>query len=270
MPIRSFSVSVTIVALWVLLCAQVGNAAPSKEASPSNSANSAAPAAEPQGNPKSIEFNERGVAAVGGRDTRAAEDLFRKAVEADSKNISAVFNLSGMLLTNQKEAQAISLLESYTRDFATDAGLWARLGDAYFSTKKTTEAQRAYERAWKIDPSTPTVSAKLATIYTLSNQLSKAEKTLLDAVDQSPRDVQLLSNLSAVFLANNKADMAVSTAKRGIQLKPTRELYITLGTAYETKKDYKNSLIAFQRAKDLGDTRAELQQKIDALSKIQG
>ena len=222
---------------------------------------------EPQGNPKSAELNERGVAAVRAKDTRLAEELFRKALEADPKNLSAVFNLSGMLLTNQKEREAITLLETYTSDNPSDGGMWGRLGDAYFASKDVKRAQHAYEKALAIDPTLAAVPARLATVYTLTNQLEKAEQILYVAVEQNPRDSQLLANLSSVFLANGKTDKAISAAKRAIQLKPTKELYVTLGTAYEIMQDLPNSLIAFQRARDLGDTRSELDAKIEALSK---
>ena len=86
------------------------------------------------------------------------------------------------------------------------------------------------------------------------------------AVKQNPKDTQLLANLSSVQLANGNPQQAISTAKRAIQILPTSEVYITLASAYEALKDYKNSLIAYQRAVDLGDKRPELQKKIEGLS----
>ena len=81
---------------------------------------------------------------------------------------------------------------------------------------------------------------------------------------------QLLANLSSVFLATGKTDKAISTAKRGLQVNASPELYITLGNAYELQKDYKNSLIAFERAADLGDKKPELKTKIEQLKKQVG
>ncbi len=57
----------------------------------------------------------------------------------------------------------------------------------------------------------------------------------------------------------------MSTAKRALQIKPTKELYVTLGSAYEALKDVKNSVIAFERARDMGDNSTELKAKLETL-----
>lgn len=251
--------------LVLLIIPGFSQAAPHILAAPSKAVESPVNISEgniTEGNPHSLELNERGVAAVQARNTKLAEDLFRQALAADDKNLTAVFNLAGMLLTNQKEDQAVKLLEDYVARYPSDAGLYARLGDAYFGSKNPPKARAAYERALELDPQVEGVPIKLATVYSLTNQLAKAEAMLLRAAEQNPKDPQILANLSAVFLARGNTENAISTARRAIQLKPTKEVYITLGTAYELTKDYQNSLISLKRAQDLGDNRPELKQKI--------
>ncbi len=228
----------------------------------------AEPPNEAVGNPLSLDYNEKGVAAVGAKNFSAAEDLFRKALAADPKNTTAMFNLAGVLLTNKKEETAVALLKDYLTQFDKDPGLYARLGDAYFATKKVPESAAAYEKALSTDPEYPGAHAKLATIYGLLNRLEDSERMLLRAVELNPKDGQSLNNLSAVFLANGKPDKAVSTAKRALQVKASSEIYVTLGSAYESLKDYKNSMIAYQRAIDLGDKRDELKKKVAGLKEV--
>lgn len=232
-------------------------AAADKTASPSLAAN-----------PRSVELNERGVQAAQAKNMRLAEDLFKKSLEADPNNLTAVFNLTGMLLTLQKEAQAVKLLEDYTKRFPEDAGLMARLGDAYFASKSPTIAKLSYEKALKIDPKVEDVPLRLATIYSLEGNLSGAEAMLLKASETNPKDPQVLANLSAILLAQGKTDLAIGAARRAIQLKPTKEVYVTLGTAYERSHDLDNALVALKRAKDLGDNSKELAEKIDQLEQI--
>ncbi|MDC0357607.1 tetratricopeptide repeat protein [Oligoflexia bacterium] len=223
--------------------------------------------AEYQGNPKSIELNEKGAAAAQAQNFKQAEDYFRKALVADPNNLTAVFNLSSLHLRSNDTAKAIALLTKYTKKHSKDAGLFARLGDAYFASKKIELAIENYKAAFETNPLTPGIAAKLGTLFTLTNNLDDAEIMLLEAVKLEPKDSNLLTNLSSVFLANGKPEKAVSTAKRGLQIQATSALYLTLGTAYEILKDYKNSVIALQRAKDLGDTSSELQDKISDLKK---
>jgi len=217
--------------------------------------------------PASIELNEKGVLAVNSRDYLEAEDLFKKSAAADPKNVTAVVNLAAMYLTNKKNKEAIDLLEEYTATYPGDASLQARLGDTYFASKRVGDATRAYERALKLDPKYPNAAARLGTLYTLSRKLPDAERLFLQAVEQDPRNGQVLASLSSILLANGKPDMAVRMAKRGLQVNPTKELYITLGSAYEALKDLKNSTIAFERARDLGDNSPELRAKLEELEK---
>ncbi len=216
---------------------------------------------------QSVQLNEKGVAAVKSNDFGKAEQLFHKALAADRNNLTAVFNLAGVYLNNKRQHEAISLLDTYIQNYGKDAGLFARRGDSYFSLKDLDSAAKDYEKTLKLDPEYPAIAGRLATVYTLLKRNSDAEKMFLKAVELDPKNGQMLQNLSSMFLANGKPEQAISTAKRGLQVAPTSELYVTLGNAYELLGDMKNSLISFQRASDLGDSRPELKAKIDELKK---
>lgn len=218
-----------------------------------------------QADARSIELNERAVKAVNSGDYKGAEDLFKQALTADAKNVTAAVNLAAMYMTNEKTSAAVTLLEEYTGLYPTDASLAARLGDAYFNSKKIKEATVAYEKALSLEPAFPLISARLGTLYALQNRLADAERLFQQAVTEDPRNEQWLASLSSVLLANRKPDMAISTAKRALQLNPSKAVYRTLGSAYETLDDSKNSLIAYQRARDLGDNSPELLAKIKEL-----
>lgn len=249
----------TFLALLLTLAPQQAFAkpAPNAESAPSSAVNK-----------RSFELNEQGIEAVHNKDFKKAETLFRQALSEDTHNLTAVFNLAGMYLNDKRQNEALKLLNTYISEYPKDPGLFVRRGDCYFSQKNLDAAMSDYEQALKLEPRYSGASAKLSTIYALKNRTKDAELMLLSAVDLEPKNAQLLQNLSNIFLINGKVDKAISTAKRGIQVSPSSELYVTLGNAYETQKDLKNSLIAFQRALDLGDKRPELQQKIDALKKV--
>lgn len=217
----------------------------------------------------SFDLNEQGVEAIRQKDFVRAEQLFKKSLEADSGNLTAAFNYSGMLINNKRQTDAIELLTGYIAKFKDDAGLFVRRGDAFFSVKDVKAALSDYEKALQLEPKYEGLPAKLSTVYALTNRTKDAERVLLMAVEQDPKNAQLLQNLSNIFLVNGDAEKAISTAKLALQISPSSELYVTLGNAYENKRDFKNSLIAFERALDLGDKRPELQEKIEALKKVQ-
>jgi len=216
---------------------------------------------------RSLELNERGVTAIRAREFDRAEQLLQQALEVDSKNITAVFNLAGMYITNKKDAQAVSLLEKYTALFPKDAGLHARLGDAYFSSQNPKKAVEAYEKALQLDPTYPTIPARLGTLYTMSNKLDKARVMFEQAIKRNPKDIQSTRNLSSIYLALGKPKDSIAMAKRALQQAPSAEMYVTLGNAYQQIRDTENALNAFQRAKDLGYKDPALAKVIEDLSK---
>lgn len=218
-------------------------------------------------NSKSFELNEKGAQATSQKNFILAEELFRKSLSEDPGNVTAAFNLAGIYVANKKEDQAVALLNDYVQRFKKDPSLFARLADAHFALKNLTSAEENYRKVIELAPKYPGAQAKLATVYSLQNNTKLAEVHLVKAVEANPKDPQLLANLSAIFLANAKPEESVSAAKRALKIKSSAETYITLGSAYENLKDYKNSLISFERAQDLGSKSETLAKHIEELKK---
>ncbi len=249
-----------------LLCSALA-LSPTAYSQQAPSATKKAPALSAQAQ-RSLELNEQGVTAVKAKDYSRAESLFNQALSIDSRNITAVFNLAGMYITNKKEGQAVALLQKYTRDFPKDAGLHARLGDAYFGSQDPKNAIASYEKALQLDPKNPSVPVRLATLYTMSKKLDKASKMYEQVLKQNPQDLQSMQNLSSIYLALNKPQQAIATAKKALQISASPELYVTLGNAYQDLKDPRNALISFQRAQELGYKDPNLAKVIENLAKI--
>ncbi len=250
----------------VVFCSAVAFAAPAPSAPESNAAVSA-PGSGNVGNKKSFDLNEQGVKAQLEGRTEQAEGFFRRAVAIDPRNLTAAFNLASVLVIHNKTPEAISLLEGYVKEFDQDPGLFSRLGDSYFAEKKLDPALKSYQRAFALDPHYPRLTNRLATIYGLRNNSKEAEKYLALSVEHDPRDFEGLASYGSILLFNGKVDQSIQATKRSLQIKPTSGAYITLGTAYEARGDFGNSLISFQRARDLGDTRKELSERIAGLEK---
>lgn len=227
--------------------------------------NAEAPHSLPAKN-KSLQLNEQAVQAAAHARYDEAEALLRQSLDADAGNVSAAFNLASVLIARHKEQEAIVLLRKYKEHAPEDARLMTRLGDAYFSAKQIDDALDAYKRALSLDSQLDHLHQKLAAVYSLKNDLPRSEIHLEKASTAAPENAALIANLAGVKLAAGKVDEAIAHAKRAIQLDPTAAVYVTLGTAYELNKDYPNSIIAFERARDLGDARPELAAKIRELN----
>lgn len=219
----------------------------------------------------SRELNEQGVAALQSHDLKKSEALFRKAYTSDPKNLTAGYNLAGAYLAEGKNQLAVVVLQDLAKKDPKDASVMVRLGDALFSAERPAEALKAYQVATSLDAKYPKLMQKIGTVYSLTGDLKASEEALLQAVQQSPEDYDSLRNLANVFLANSKPDKAISTVKRALQIKPSADLYVTLGSAYEMKKDYPNALFSFHKAHEvggLGKQEAQLNQRIADLEKV--
>lgn len=97
-------------------------------------------------NPQSIKLNEAGVAQIKAKNFLAAEDSFKKSLAADRSNLTAVYNLAGVYLQNKRVNAAIDLLSAYSRETQNDAGIFSRLGDAYFAAKQVIKQFKASKK----------------------------------------------------------------------------------------------------------------------------
>lgn len=223
-----------------------------------------------QVNQRSLDANEKGIEAVKARDYVLAEKQFREALILDPSNLTAVFNLGSMYITNKKLDAATKLLEEYANKNVEDAGIYVRLGDALFANKKPQEALPRYLKAYKLEPTFGGLAEKVGISYTILQDIPHAEEFYLKAVELSPDNPALLSSLSGLFLANKKPEKAISTAKRSLQVKAQSDTYLTLGAAYQMVGDYKNALISFEKARDLGSKDESLTERIAELQKEVG
>ena len=254
--LRGLSISVVV----TLIFGGYVSAAPQAQKS-----KAAASSAEQAGDPEAQALNTRGVELLQNADFSGAIEQFKRALAREPRNLTVVANLSGAYIAAKNFDQAIDLLTTYNSQYGKDPQLFGRLGDAYFSSKRPQESIAPYEQALKLDPTNVRIADKLSTVYAMQNRLADAERVLVKAIESDPKNGLLLTNLSNVFLANSKPGEAIRTAKLALQVQPSSDVYVTMGSAYEQLKDLKNSLIAYQRAFDLGDQRPEIKSKLDDL-----
>ncbi len=199
----------------------------------------------------SVRANEEGIIALRQRDYAGAELKFKRSIDLDDHNITAAYNLAGVLITTKRTSEAINLLTRYSELAPQDAGIKARLGDAYFSSKEIGKAAAAYEAALKIDPDYLKIYEKLGTCLTLAKRTRDAESAFAKAHQAFPNDSVILSNLAAVQLTNGHLEMAVQSAESSINLKPSAEAYATLSAAQDALGHKEAAVVAYKKSKAL-------------------
>lgn len=156
----------------------------------------------------------------------------------------------------------LMLVVSPTSSFATPSSETQKLenlGDQLYSERKYEEAKDIFLKALKIDPNAPRVPAKLGILYILNKEYLEAEKMLEQAVRQSPKDAQVVSNYASILLLNRKPEEAVGAAKMSLQLRADAKTYITLAQAYTALRNKEMADIAFQKGFLLAPDDPEIQ-----------
>ena len=198
-------------------------------------------------------LNEEGIIALRQRDYAIAEEKFKKSLDMDEHNLTAVYNLSGVLVSAQRSSEAIKLLSKYITLAPSDAGLHARLGDAYFATKEIAKAVSSYKSALSIDPDYLKLYEKLGTCLTLQNRTVDAEKAFARAHQAFPNDPTILSNLAVVQLRNGHTQLAIQSAESSINLRPSTEAYSTLSAAQNKLGNKEAAATAYKKSKALAE-----------------
>lgn len=219
------------------------------------------------GDMASYSLNEEAVHALNQGEFEKAITLFKKALQKDSQNLTAAYNLAGVYLSQKQEQQAIKLLEEYARAGVKDAGIHRRLGDSYFSSQNLSKAKSSYQKALDLNRDHAETYLKIATVHALEGDSEAARKILSSCVDRFPQNHLALGNLASLELSAGNNQVAISAAKRAVQIKPEPELYLTMGIAYENQGDDQNALIAFKNARDTGANVPQLEERIAALEK---
>ncbi len=213
---------------------------------------------------ESIELNEKGVAIIN-KDPDMAEQFFKKALNVDSKNISALLNFATLKISQKKSEVVLNILEEYSNLYPKISDIHYLLGDIYFSNKNIDNALNSYKKVLILKPNTKGLYGKMGNIYLLQNDLNKSEFMYQEAYIANKTDIQILTNYANVLLANKKIDMAIKIAKEALALKETAEVYTTLGTAYEMRSDNLVALENYEKAKKLNQNQQGLDEKISSL-----
>jgi Flp pilus assembly protein TadD len=211
---------------------------------------------------RSLELNEQGVTAVKKGQYEIAEQLFRRAIGIDPGNLTAVHNLAGMYIQNQRPDNAINLINSYKKN---DPEFYIQLGDAYFVKRDSLKARTNYETALKIQPKAKGISKKVASVCLLEKDFTCAQQMLERASVEQPNDAQVFANLTSLYLAKNDLKKAINAAKRSLQLTPSGEVYGMLGDAYASSKQKDQATEAYRRALSMGYEKEEMEKRIKSI-----
>ena len=166
---------------------------------------------------------------------------------ADPNSAAGYFQLGETQLELQRYDEAITSLQRATALRADYAEAYAKLGWAYFLTKKTKLAYASYQLALALKPQEPRFLEDWAVVLEDSGDFSgavQAYERALQIDQQNPYVFYALGNIHVQEL--RQAEKAVAYFEKVVQLDPDfSNGYLNLGSTYGTLGKYPEALRAF-------------------------
>jgi Flp pilus assembly protein TadD len=148
-----------------------------------------------------------------------AADAFRHDIQMRPRDVDGRIGLAGVLLSQQRFDQAITVLQDLIRIDPRNPSVYANLGIAYVGLDKSQEAVAAFAQAVELSPDDP------GFLHNLGNALAGVAR-LDEAVAQYRRSLVLAPSaavhhaLGMVLVAQGKPAEAIAELKRAASLDP--------------------------------------------------
>ena len=152
--------------------------------------------------------------------TDAAKTEFRKALEIDPHDLTALYTLGNLALKENQLAEAMRLLEAATQAHPEDIDTHAVLAEAYAQSKRWNDATNQLRIAITIAPSNPALHTLLSQILAGSGQLQQAIQEQETAVRLEPNDADAWNSLGTENASAGHVAEARQAFNRALQLDP--------------------------------------------------
>lgn len=106
------------------------------------------------------------------------------------------------------------MLTEIQDSFAADPGLYGSIGTALLSAKRYSEAQKAYARAFELDPGSSTAEADLGQSYAFAGQWDSAVHYLEDSLAKDPLNLSVATLLMEIYDKQGDAAKAADLSQR--------------------------------------------------------
>jgi hypothetical protein len=106
------------------------------------------------------------------------------------------------------------MLTEVQAPFSSDPDLYTWMGAALLSGKQYSEAERAYNRAFELDPSSTLKEANLGSAYASSGESDIAAQYLEDALTKDPLNLSIATLLMDIYGKQGDSAKAADLAKR--------------------------------------------------------
>jgi len=183
-----------------------------------------------------------------------AMKFFKKALEVDEKDATALYYLASLSILAEKNADAIlygnkviELRPDYFDAYKILFTLYLRLhmSDEIFELHKKLDANQ-------VTITDDTIHLVMGTTYMLKKKYKEAIEFFKVAADFAPKKEQIANNMGVCYMALKEYASAINSFENSLKINPKNALtYSDMGTAYQLKGDFLQALEAFNKAFEL-------------------
>lgn len=216
-------------------------------------------------------INDLGVAYLKLNRLDEAAECFRRAIKLDEKNYLPQLNLGIVLNRQNKHQDAAELLSKVSRLHPEIDAVNTPLIEALIGARQWPQAEEAIRKSLTIkDADKVDLNLKLGMVLLRQSKANEAIPVLREAVNAEPDNALAHFNLGAALFETSNSDEAEKSLRRSYQIAGAKMAgaQLLLGQVYFQKKDYPQSITAFETyLRDLPDAPNAAQVK-DAISKL--
>ena len=193
---------------------------------------------------------------VGEHVESTAESTEAAAIDRqDQLDVLEAYRKAGELVTNDRLAPAIDILQRLAHDYPSMADVWRRLGDLLMAAGRLDQAARAYERSAGLTPGDTSALLAAAAAFSRLGRLDEAQHhadaALTVAGDRPGRSrATAEAMLARIAVARNDFDAARDRAAEGQRADPSAPLVAYVdGLIASHQGQYDDALEHFQSVK---------------------
>lgn len=164
-------------------------------------------------------YLQQGLNAYLTGELRAAETLFRKALDTTSDNLEAVRCLALLLNETGRPEDCIALLTT-TQTQAHVQQLSQLLGEAYQQTAQWEEAYQQFYTALAEEPHNTQLLMNMGLVCNRLGRLDDAVLLLCRAAELEPASARIQMNLGCLLQSHNRIEEATAALRQAVQLEP--------------------------------------------------
>jgi len=173
-------------------------------------------AAEEAGAPAAILQLAWGDALIVAREPVKAEEVFRKALEANPKSAQARLGVAAALQAQDKLKEAKAYLEDTLKEMPDTLGLRERLATVCLALGQKDEALVRYQEELKTGRVTPTLHLALARLALDLGKLELAQSEAKKVQDENPRNAEAAYLLARVHETRGELGAALAQYRRAL------------------------------------------------------